>query len=243
MSTNYDYKAIETKWRDYWKEHPINEPAKDKENYYCLDMFPYPSGSGLHVGHWRGYVLSDVWSRYKLQQGYHVLHPMGWDAFGLPAENYAIKMGVHPAKATAENIANFKNQLQDISAVYDWSKELSTTDPKFFKWTQWIFVKMFKEGLAYEEQMPINWCPECKTGLANEEVVNGECERCGTPVTKKNLRQWMLKITEYADRLLDDLDTLDWPDKVKKMQSDWIGKSYGAEVDFALEGHDEKITV
>ncbi len=243
MSTNYDYKAIEQKWRDYWKEHPINEPAENKENYYCLDMFPYPSGNGLHVGHWRGYVLSDVWSRYKILQGYHVLHPMGWDAFGLPAENYAIKMGVHPAKATAENVANFKEQLQEISAVYDWSKELSTTDPKFFKWTQWIFVKMFKEGLAYEKKMPINWCPDCKTGLANEEVVNGECERCGAPVTKKNLRQWMLKITEYAERLLDDLDTLDWPEKVKKMQSDWIGKSHGAEVDFALDGHDEKIRV
>jgi len=243
MSTNYDYKVIEQKWRDYWKEHPINEPAENKENYYCLDMFPYPSGSGLHVGHWRGYVLSDVWSRYKILQGFHVLHPMGWDAFGLPAENYAIKMGVHPAKATAENVENFKNQLQEISAVYDWSKEVNTTDPKFYKWTQWIFVKMFKAGLAYEKKMPINWCPSCKTGLANEEVVNGECERCSTPVTKKNLRQWMLRITDYAERLLDDLDTLDWPDKVKKMQADWIGKSYGAEVDFAVDGHDESIKV
>ena len=156
MSTNYDYKVIEQKWRDYWKEHPINEPAENKENYYCLDMFPYPSGSGLHVGHWRGYVLSDVWSRYKILQGFHVLHPMGWDAFGLPAENYAIKMGVHPAKATAENVENFKNQLQEISAVYDWTKELNTTDPKFYKWTQWIVVKMFKAGLAYEKKMPIN---------------------------------------------------------------------------------------
>ncbi len=206
-------------------------------------MFPYPSGSGLHVGHWRGYVLSDVWSRFKIMQGHHVLHPMGWDAFGLPAENYAITKGVHPAKATAENVKNFKNQLQEISAVYDWSKEVNTTDPKFYKWTQWIFVKMFKEGLAYEKEMPINWCPSCKTGLANEEVVNGECERCGSPVTKKNLRQWMLKITAYAERLLDDLDTLEWPEKVKKMQSDWIGKSYGAEVDFAIEGHEDSITV
>ncbi len=243
MSANYNYKTIETKWRKYWNEHPINEPTENKENYYCLDMFPYPSGNGLHVGHWRGYVLSDVWSRYKILQGYHVLHPMGWDAFGLPAENYAIKMGVHPAKATNENIQNFKTQLKDISAVYDWSKELSTTDPKFYKWTQWIFVKMFKEGLAYEKEMPINWCPDCKTGLANEEVVNGECERCGSPVTKKNLRQWMLKITAYAERLLDDLQTLEWPDKVKKMQSDWIGKSYGAEVEFKIEGHDQKIKV
>ncbi len=188
-------------------------------------------------------MLSDVWSRYKIMQGYHVLHPMGWDAFGLPAENYAIKMGVHPAKATDQNIAKFKQQLHEISAVYDWSKELSTTDPGFYKWTQWIFVKMFKEGLAYEKEMPINWCPDCKTGLANEEVVNGQCERCGSDVTKKNLRQWMLKITAYAERLLNDLESLDWPDKVKKMQSDWIGKSYGAEVDFTLEGSDEKIRV
>lgn len=243
MSRSYDFKAIEKKWRDYWKQHPINEPNENKENYYCLDMFPYPSGSGLHVGHWRGYVLSDVWSRYKILQGFHVLHPMGWDAFGLPAENYAIKMGVHPAKATAENVANFKNQLQEISAIYDWTKEVNTTDPNFYKWTQWIFVKMFKAGLAYEKQMPINWCPDCKTGLANEEVVNGECERCGSPVTKKNLRQWMLKITAYAERLLNDLETLDWPDKVKKMQADWIGKSFGAEVDFAIDGHEESIKV
>jgi len=243
MSTNYDYKIIEEKWRNFWKEHPINEPAENKENYYCLDMFPYPSGSGLHVGHWRGYVLSDVWSRYKILQGYHVLHPMGWDAFGLPAENYAIKMGVHPAKATAENVENFKKQLHEISAVYDWTKEVNTTDPKFYKWTQWIFIQMFKQGLAYEKKMPINWCPDCKTGLANEEVVDGKCDRCDTPVTKKNLRQWMLKITQYAERLLDDLDTLEWPTKVKKMQADWIGKSYGAEVDFAIEGHEEKIKV
>lgn len=243
MSRSYDYKAIEKKWRDYWKQHPINEPNENKANYYCLDMFPYPSGSGLHVGHWRGYVLSDVWSRYKILQGFHVLHPMGWDAFGLPAENYAIKMGVHPAKATAENVANFKNQLQEISAIYDWTKEVNTTDPNFYKWTQWIFVKMFKAGLAYEKEMPINWCPDCKTGLANEEVVNGECERCGSPVTKKNLRQWMLKITAYAERLLNDLETLDWPEKVKKMQADWIGKSFGAEVDFAIDGHEESIKV
>lgn len=236
MATHYNHKEIEQKWRAVWDEKPVNQPSKDKKNYYCLDMFPYPSGSGLHVGHWRGYVLSDVWSRYKMLQGYYVLHPMGWDAFGLPAENYAIKMGVQPAKATAENVENFKRQLKEISAVYDWDKEVNTTDPKFYKWTQWIFVKMFKAGLAYEKQMPINWCPDCKTGLANEEVVNGECERCGTQVTKKNLRQWMLKITAYAERLLEDLKPLDWPEKVKKMQSDWIGKSYGAEIDFAIDG-------
>lgn len=175
--------------------------------------------------------------------GYYIIHPMGWDAFGLPAENYAIKMGVHPKKSTAENVANIKKQIKEISAVYDWDMEVNTTDPEFYKWTQWIFVKMFKEGLAYQKEMPINWCPSCKTGLANEEVVNGECERCGTSVTKKNLNQWMLKITKYADRLLDDLDKLDWPEKVKKMQSDWIGKSYGAEVDFKVDGKEEQIKV
>ena len=190
-----------------------------------------------------GYVISDVWSRYQLLKGKYVIHPMGWDAFGLPAENYAIKMGVHPAKSTAANIANIKRQIKQIAAIYDWDMEVNTTDPEFYKWTQWIFVQMFKKGLAYEKEFPINWCPSCKTGLANEEVVNGCCERCGTPVTKKNLRQWMLKITAYAERLLNDLDKLDWPEKVKKMQTDWIGKSYGAEVEFPIEGRDEKITV
>lgn len=243
MSAPYNHKAIEQKWRSNWQKTPVNVNDGKKPKYYCLDMFPYPSGNGLHVGHWRGYVISDVWSRYKMLQGYYVIHPMGWDAFGLPAENYAIKMGVHPAKSTAENVANIKKQINDIAAIYDWDMEVNTTDPAFYKWTQWIFVKMFKEGLAYEKEFPINWCPSCKTGLANEEVVNGCCERCGAEVTKKNLRQWMLKITKYAERLLADLDKLDWPEKVKKMQSDWIGKSYGAEVDFSIDGREEKITV
>ena len=235
-------KEIEKKWRHNWDVTPINKDTT-KPKYYCLDMFPYPSGSGLHVGHWRGYVISDVWSRYKMLHGYHIIHPMGWDAFGLPAENYAIKMKTHPAISTAANIANIKRQINEIASLYDWDMEVNTTDPKFYKWTQWIFVQMFKKGLAYEKEMPINWCPSCKTGLANEEVVNGCCERCGAEVTKKNLKQWMLKITAYADRLLADLDKLDWPEKVKKMQADWIGKSYGAEVDFKLENSDEKITV
>ncbi len=243
MRAPYNHKAIEQKWRSNWQQKPVNVNDGKKPKYYCLDMFPYPSGNGLHVGHWRGYVISDVWSRYKMLNGYYVIHPMGWDAFGLPAENYAIKMGVHPAKSTAENVANIKNQINDIAAIYDWDMEVNTTDPAFYKWTQWIFVKMFKEGLAYEKEFPINWCPSCKTGLANEEVVNGCCERCGAEVTKKNLRQWMLKITKYAERLLADLDRLDWPEKVKKMQSDWIGKSYGAEIDFAVDGHKERITV
>lgn len=239
----YNYTDIEQKWRQKWAENPINEPAEDKKSYYCLDMFPYPSGNGLHVGHWRGYVLSDVWSRYQMLHGYHVLHPMGWDAFGLPAENYAISKKVHPAIATAENVGNFKRQLKEISAVYDWDKEINTTDPNYYKWTQWIFLKMFENGLAYEKEMPINWCPSCKTGLANEEVKDGECDRCGSTVTKKNLRQWMLKITQYAERLLDDLEGLEWPEKVKKMQADWIGKSYGAEIDFAVEGMEKSIKV
>ena len=239
----YNHKEIEKKWRGNWQVKPINVNDGKKPKYYCLDMFPYPSGSGLHVGHWRGYVISDVWSRYKMLHGYYVIHPMGWDAFGLPAENYAIKTGVHPKISTADNVANIKRQIKEISAVYDWDMEVNTTDPEFYKWTQWIFVKMFKAGLAYQKEMPINWCPSCKTGLANEEVVNGCCERCHSEVTKKNLNQWMLKITAYADRLLDDLDKLDWPEKVKKMQTDWIGRSYGAEVDFKVDGRDESITV
>ena len=243
MAVPYNHKAIEKKWRQKWEENPVNVDDGKKPKYYCLDMFPYPSGNGLHVGHWRGYVISDVWSRYKMMQGYYLIHPMGWDAFGLPAENYAIKTGQHPAISTAKNISNIERQINEIAAIYDWDREVNTTDPDFYKWTQWIFVKMFKEGLAYEKEFPINWCPSCKTGLANEEVVNGCCERCGTPVTKKNLRQWMLRITKYADRLLNDLDKLEWPEKVKKMQTEWIGKSYGAEVDFPVEGRDEKITV
>ena len=239
----YNHAAVEKKWQEFWEKNPINPKDEKKEKYYCLDMFPYPSGSGLHVGHWRGYVISDAWSRYQVIKGKYVIHPMGWDAFGLPAENYAIKMGIHPSITTKKNVDNIKRQLQQINAIYDWDMEVNTTDPEFYKWTQWIFVKMFEKGLAYEKEFPINWCPSCKTGLANEEVVDGKCERCGTAVTKKNLRQWMLKITEYADRLLDDLQELDWPEKVKKMQAEWIGRSYGAEVDFTLEGREDKITV
>ncbi len=243
MESRYDFRTIEKKWRAEWEKNPINKEDAVKPKFYCLDMFPYPSGSGLHVGHWRGYVLSDVVSRYKVLQGYQVLHPMGWDAFGLPAENYAIKTNTHPRVSTDANIKNAKRQLHEISAIYDWDKEVDTTDPKYYKWTQWIFVQMFKKGLAYEKEMPLNWCPKCKCVLANEEAAGGVHERCGTVVTKKNLRQWMLKITAYADRLLEDLNKLDWSDKVKKMQTDWIGKSYGAEVDFKLTGSDDKITV
>lgn len=243
MSTKYNFKEIEEKWRKIWEENPVNPPDDSKPKYYCLDMFPYPSGNGLHVGHWRGYVLSDVISRQKLMEGYELLHPMGWDAFGLPAENYAIKTGTHPSEATKKSISNIKRQVNDIAAIYDWDKEINTTAPEYYKWTQWIFIQMFKNGLAYEKEMPLNWCPNCKAVLANEEATNGVCDRCGATVTKKNLRQWMLRITKYADRLLNDLDKLDWPEKVKKMQSDWIGKSYGAEIDFPVDGTDKAIKV
>ena len=243
MAEPYNHLEVEEKWRRNWEENPINVNDGKKPKYYCLDMFPYPSGAGLHVGHWRGYVISDVWSRYQLMHGRYVIHPMGWDAFGLPAENYAIKTGQHPSISTANNVSNIKRQVKQIGAIYDWDMELNTTDPKFYKWTQWIFVQMFKHGLAYEKKMPLNWCPSCKAVLANEEVVDGKCERCGAEVTKKDLRQWMLKITAYADRLLDGLNDLEWPEKVKKMQTEWIGRSYGAEVQFPVENSDKKITV
>lgn len=225
----YDVRTIEKKWQKKWAQDPDAKAlsGSSKKKYYCLDMFPYPSGSGLHVGHWRGYVLSDVYARMKWLEGYNVLHPMGWDAFGLPAENDAIKKGIHPKTGTAANIAVFKKQLEEVGALYDWTKELDTTDPEYYKWTQWIFLQMYKKGLAYQSHMPINWCPSCKTGLANEEVVNGGCERCGTQVTQKNIPQWVLKITDYAEKLLEGLDRLDWSEKVKLMQKNWIGKSKG----------------
>lgn len=225
----YNIHAVEKKWQEYWEKYPVaqSKPIGSGKKYYCLDMFPYPSGSGLHVGHWRGYILSDVYARIKWLQGYNILHPMGWDAFGLPAENDAIKKGIHPEVSTAANIANFKEQLKQTAAIYDWSKEINTTDPDYYKWTQWIFLKMYKAGLAYEGYMPINWCPSCLTGLANEEVINGRCERCGTPVEQRSIRQWVLRITDYAEKLLVGLDTLEWPEKVKLMQRNWIGKSEG----------------
>ncbi|HBE07407.1 MAG TPA: leucine--tRNA ligase [Firmicutes bacterium] len=240
----YNPQAIEKKWREHWKATNANQTRDDgRPKFYCLDMFPYPSGSGLHVGHWRGYVLSDVISRYKKFHGFDVLHPMGWDAFGLPAENDAITKGIHPKITTTRNIANFKRQLEEMGSVYDWSREINTTDPAYYKWTQWIFTQMFRHGLAYQKEMPINWCPQCQTGLANEEAAGGECERCGSPVTKRNMVQWMLKITAYAERLLNDLDQLDWPEPIIKMQQNWIGKSEGAEVDFAIENSSAKIRV
>jgi leucyl-tRNA synthetase len=226
----------EKKWRDIWEEkglHRCDTNNTDKK-YYCLDMFPYPSGSGLHVGHPRGYVLSDVWSRYQKMHGYNVLHPMGSDAFGLPAENDAIKRKMHPSVSVKQNVENFSRQLKELGCMYDWDKELSTADPDYYKWTQWIFVKMYKEGLAYRKMVPINWCGSCKTGISNEEVINGCCERCGGQVTQKDLMQWMLKITKYAERLLNDLDKLEWPEKVKVLQRNWIGRSEGAQVHFKI---------
>jgi leucyl-tRNA synthetase len=237
----YDFKAIEKKWRTRFAEKSVQLNTQNKPKYYCLDMFPYPSGSALHVGHWRGYVLSDVLSRYKLLQGYRVLHPMGWDAFGLAAENNAIKQKKHPSVSVAENIANMKRQLNEMGTIYDWKDEITTTDPAYYKWTQWIFARMYEKGLAYEQDMPLNWCQTCKVVLANEEAAGGVCERCKSPATKKNLRQWMLKITAYSERLLNDLNGLDWPAKVIKMQSDWIGKSQGAEIDFAVADADVSI--
>jgi leucyl-tRNA synthetase len=230
----YDFKSIEKKWQKKWDAEPVakTQPTGNGKKYYVLDMFPYPSGSGLHVGHWRGYVLSDIFARKKWLEGYNVLHPMGWDAFGLPAENAAIKEGMHPKISTARNIAHFKEQLKEIAAIYDWDKELDTTDPNYYKWTQWIFLQMYKAGLAYRSHMPINWCPSCLTGLANEEVVNGACDRCGTTVVKKDIPQWVLKITDYAEKLLEGLDRLEWSEKVKMMQRNWIGKSEGAEIYF-----------
>lgn len=244
----YDYTRIEKKWQKYWEEHKTyrcveNPLIPEDKRYYVLDMFPYPSGAGLHVGHPEGYTATDIFSRYLRMNGYNVLHPMGFDAFGLPAENYAIKTGTHPAITTNANIQRFREQLKSIGFSYDWDREISTCEPEYYKWTQWIFLQLFKKGLAYESEEPINFCPSCKTGLANEEVKDGLCDRCGTRVVRKRIRQWVLKITEYADRLLEDLEELDWPEPVKAMQKNWIGKSEGAHVQFKVKGSDDTITV
>jgi len=232
----YDHLTVEKKWQQKWREARLHETGKNpgKPKFYALDMFPYPSGSGLHVGHCEGYTATDIISRFKRMQGFHVLHPMGWDAFGLPAENYAIKTGVHPRETTAKAVANFKRQIESVGFAYDWEREVNTTDPAYYKWTQWIFLQLFKKGLAQEAFIPINWCPPCQTGLANEEVKGGGCERCGAPVVRKDLRQWVLKITKYADRLLEDLDEVDWPESTLAMQRNWIGRSEGAEVVFKV---------
>jgi leucyl-tRNA synthetase len=241
MLEPYDHKAIEKKWQDKWAERGTYTTSEDskKEKTYVLDMFPYPSGEGLHVGHPKGYIATDVYARMKRMEGKAVLHPMGWDAFGLPAENYAIKNKVHPRKAVEKNVARFKQQLSIIGLDYDWNREINTTDPAYYKWTQWIFLKLLEKGLAYEATAPINWCPSCQTGLANEDVESdGTCERCGTKVEKRPMRQWVLKITNYADRLLAGLQTLPhWPEHIKEQQRNWIGRSEGAEIDFQITRH------
>ncbi len=248
MENKYNHLEIEPKWQAQWEKDKAFKCTEDMafpkdKRFYCLDMFPYPSGSGLHVGHPEGYTASDILCRYKRMNGFNVLHPMGWDAFGLPAENYAIKTGTHPAISTQKNIDTFRQQIKALGFSYDWDREVDTTNPAYFKWTQWIFLQLYKKGLAYQANMPINWCESCKTGLSNEEVKDGTCDRCGSQVIKKDMRQWMLKITAYAERLLSDLDLLDWPEPIKLMQCNWVGKSIGAEVQFGIAGLDKKLTV
>lgn len=245
--SKYPFSEIEPKWQKFWEENKTFKVSEDEKypknkRMYVLDMFPYPSAAGLHVGHPEGYTATDIYCRYLRMNGYNVLHPMGYDAFGLPAENYAIKTGTHPKITTNENINHFTQQIKSLGFSYDWDRCVSTCEPEYYKWTQWIFLQLYKKGLAYEAQTPINWCPSCQTGLANEEVKEGRCERCHSQVTHKTIRQWMLKITDYADRLDKDLDSLDWPESVKLMQHNWIGKSTGAEVTFAVADKDGKPT-
>ncbi|UYX12268.1 leucine--tRNA ligase [Lactobacillus delbrueckii subsp. indicus] len=241
----YNHKVVEKKWQKYWLENKTFKTGTDPEKpkYYVLDMFPYPSGKGLHVGHPEGYTATDIMARMKRAQGYNVLHPMGWDAFGLPAEQYALQTGNDPATFTDENIAHFKKQLQALGFSYDWDREIKTTDPNYYKWTQWIFEQMYKMGLAYEAEVPVNWSPDLGTVVANEEVIDGKTERGGYPVYRRKMRQWMLKITAYADRLLDDLDDLDWPEPIKEMQRNWIGRSVGAQVTFKIKDSDKSFAV
>lgn len=246
--SKYPFNEIEKKWQKYWEDNQTFAVAEDpsfppEKRQYVLDMFPYPSGAGLHVGHPEGYTATDIYCRYLRMNGYNVLHPMGFDSFGLPAENYAIKTGTHPRISTEQNIDNFRKQIKSLGFCYDWNREISTHSSEYYHWTQWIFLQLYKKGLAYESHMPINWCPQCKTGLANEEVKEGKCERCGTHVVRKNIRQWVLKITAYADRLLEDLEDLDWPESVKLMQRNWIGRSEGASVLFKLEKSDDTLEV
>ena len=245
MAIPYNHREVEKKWQTVWDDEKAFKTSDDfsKPKYYALVEFPYPSGQGLHVGHPRPYTALDIVARKRRMQGYNVLYPMGWDAFGLPTENYAIKNHIHPKIVTKNNVARFKNQLHSLGYSFDWDREINTTDPEYYHWTQWIFLKLFKAGLAYKTEMPINWCTSCKVGLANEEVVNGVCERCGSEVIRKVKSQWMLKITEYADKLIQGLDTVDYIERVKVSQKNWIGKSQGAEVDFTLTGKDEKLRI
>lgn len=245
MAVPYNHREVETKWQEIWDKNKAFKTSDDysKPKYYALVEFPYPSGQGLHVGHPRPYTALDIVARKRRMQGYNVLYPMGWDAFGLPTENYAIKNHIHPKIVTKNNVARFKNQLHSLGYSFDWDREINTTDPGYYHWTQWIFLKLFNAGLAYKAEMPINWCTSCKVGLANEEVVNGVCERCGSEVVRKVKSQWMLKITAYADKLLEGLDSVDYVERIKVSQKNWIGKSTGAEVDFALKDKEDKLTV
>ncbi len=245
MAEVYNHREVETKWQKIWDDEKAFKTSDDysKPKYYALVEFPYPSGQGLHVGHPRPYTALDIVARKRRMQGYNVLYPMGWDAFGLPTENYAIKNHIHPKIVTKNNVARFKGQLHSLGYSFDWDREINTTDPNYYKWTQWIFLKLFKAGLAYKSEMPINWCTSCKVGLANEEVVNGVCERCGSEVVRKVKSQWMLKITEYADKLIEGLDSVDYIEKVKVSQKNWIGKSTGAEVDFSIKGKEDKLRI
>lgn len=242
---SFNHQEIEKKWQNYWAANNTFKTGNDesKPKFYALDMFPYPSGAGLHVGHPEGYTATDILSRYKRMQGFNVLHPMGWDAFGLPAEQYALDTGNDPAEFTEKNIATFKRQIQELGFSYDWDREINTTDPKYYKWTQWIFTKLVDMGLAYVDEIPVNWCPALGTVLANEEVIDGKSERGGHPVERRPMKQWMLKITAYADRLLDDLEELDWPESLKDMQRNWIGRSEGAQVKFTIDGKDASFEV
>ncbi|MEG9298651.1 leucine--tRNA ligase [Mangrovibacillus sp. Mu-81] len=242
---SFDHKSVETKWQKYWEENKTFKTTEDesKKNFYALDMFPYPSGAGLHVGHPEGYTATDILSRMKRMQGYNVLHPMGWDAFGLPAEQYALDTGNDPAEFTKQNIDNFRRQIKALGFSYDWDREVNTTDPGYYKWTQWIFLKLYEKGLAYVDEVAVNWCPALGTVLANEEVIDGKSERGGHPVERRPMKQWILKITAYADRLLDDLEDVDWPESIKDMQRNWIGRSEGAEVVFNIDGHDASFDV
>ncbi|XXM71912.1 leucine--tRNA ligase [Lysinibacillus sphaericus] len=242
---SFEHKSIESKWQQYWEENKTFKTTEDesKKNFYALDMFPYPSGAGLHVGHPEGYTATDILSRMKRMQGYNVLHPMGWDAFGLPAEQYALDTGNDPAEFTKQNIDNFRRQIKALGFSYDWDREVNTTDPGYYKWTQWIFLKLYEKGLAYVDEVAVNWCPALGTVLANEEVIDGKSERGGHPVERRPMKQWMLKITAYADRLLEDLEDVDWPESIKDMQRNWIGRSEGAEVVFNIDGHDASFDV
>ncbi|WP_226670215.1 leucine--tRNA ligase [Metabacillus litoralis] len=242
---SFNHQEIEKKWQDHWLSNKTFKTTEDAEKpkFYALDMFPYPSGAGLHVGHPEGYTATDILSRMKRMQGFNVLHPMGWDAFGLPAEQYALDTGNDPAEFTEQNINNFRRQIQALGFSYDWDREVNTTDPEYYKWTQWIFLQLYKKGLAYVDEVPVNWCPALGTVLANEEVIDGKSERGGHPVERRPMKQWMLRITAYADRLLEDLEDVDWPESIKDMQRNWIGRSEGAHVTFEIEGHDENFTV